>query len=374
MTGQHTGQSRPSVLLMSRWLGPGGTERQLAETAKWLHANGYAVHVACFFGGGGRAEELRSANIPILELPVRSLTNRTTVAGFRLFGRYLREHRIQIVHPFDFSSDIFAAPAARWFRTPVVLTSQRCFLDTIPPKYHRLLRFSHALAHGTVANCLAVKRHLMADLGVPERKIHVCYNGLDTSVFQAGARQRREGLQDARAVVGTVSVLRGEKRLDLLLRAFAKLQRAHAGLRLAIVGDGEEGPGLEALAAELGIRGACWFEPAVSDVAAWLQSMDVFVLPSRSEALSNSLMEAMACGCCVIASRVGGNPELVTDGETGLLFTSEDEADLTRQLAAAVENQTLRERMGEAAARKMANGFSVEVAGRAMEQIYAALT
>jgi glycosyltransferase involved in cell wall biosynthesis len=96
----------------------------------------------------------------------------------------------------------------------------------------------------------------------------------------------------------------------------------------------------------------------------------VLVLPSRSEARSNSLMEAMACGCCPVASRVGGNPELVTHGETGLLFASGDEADLARQLELAIADHALRERLGAAAARKIVTGFSLEMAGLAMEEVY----
>jgi glycosyltransferase involved in cell wall biosynthesis len=370
LAAQPTYAPRPPVLVMARLLGPGGTERQLAETAKWLHKRGFPVHAASFFGNGIRADELRSQAIPILELPVRSLTNRTALDGARQFGRYLREHRIRIVHAFDFSSDIFAAPVARWFRTPVILTSQRCYLDLVPAKYHRLLRFSHWVADGVVANCDAMKQHLMADLGVPERKIHVCYNGIDTALFHPGGRRRMEPLAEASLVIGTVSVLREEKRLDLLLKAFAKVSREHPGLQLVLAGGGAERENLERLAAALGIRDACWFEPEVADAASWLRSIDVFVLPSRSEALSNSLMEAMACGCCPVASRVGGNPELVTHGETGLLFASGDEADLARQLELAIADHALRERLGAAAARKIVTGFSLEMAGLAMEEVY----
>lgn len=355
---------------MARLLGPGGTERQLAETAKWLHQHGYPVHAASFFGTGIRADELRSEGIPIIELPVRSLTNRTALDGARQFGRYLREHRIRIVHAFDFSSDIFAAPVARWFRTPVVLTSQRCYLDLVPRKHHELLRFSHRIAHGVVANCDAMKRHLIRDLGVPERKIHVCYNGIDTALFHPSERRRMEALAGASLVIGTVSVLRKEKRLDLLLKAFADVSRRDPRLRLVLAGGGAEREKLESLAVALGIRDACWFEPEVTDAATWLRSINVFVLPSRSEALSNSLMEAMACGCCAIASRVGGNPELITHGATGLLFESGDAADLARQLDVVIGDAALRERLAAAGAHKIASGFSLEMAGRAMETVY----
>src|SRR5207244_161276 len=103
-------------------------------------------------------------------------------------------------------------------------------------------------------------------------------------------------------------------------------------IRLLIVGSGPALPDLQASARRFALGGRCVFEPATRDVGAWLREIDIFVLPSLSEAFSNSLMEAMASGCCVVASRVGGNPELVVEGETGLLFRAADSADLARSL------------------------------------------
>ena len=98
--------------------------------------------------------------------------------------------------------------------------------------------------------------------------------------------------------------------------------------------------------------------------------MDIFVLPSLSEALSNSLMEAMACGCCPVASRVGGNPELVDPDSTGLLFDAGSEEDLAAQLRLLVENQGLRRKYAEASAKRIARDFTHSAAARRMGEIY----
>ena len=127
-------------------------------------------------------------------------------------------------------------------------------------------------------------------------------------------------MRDAALVVGVVCVLRPEKGLETLLDAFAEVHAIEPGLKLAIVGSGPCLPDLQERARALGIIERCVFEPATPRVADWLRGIDIFVLPSLSEALSNSLMEAMACGCTVAASRVGGNPELVAHGETGMPF------------------------------------------------------
>jgi glycosyltransferase involved in cell wall biosynthesis len=313
--------------------------------------------------------ELRAAGIPLLELPVRSLTNRTTLEGIRVLRGYLKAHRIQIVHTFDAPLNIFAAPLARFFGTPLVLTSQRSHRELIHPKYHPLLCFSHRVAHGVVTNCEAVRAHLQSDYGVPENKIRVLYNALNTSVFHAGGRKRVPLLQEASLVIGSVGLMRPEKCFSLLLDAFASILALHPGLKLLLVGGGPERARLERQAAGLGIRDACVFEPACADVACWLSSIDIFVLPSRTEALSNSLLEAMACGCCPVASQVGGNPELVVDGETGLLFESGDAPGLARRLETLIANCDLRHRLAENAAISAARFCSV-ASVRRTEELY----
>jgi glycosyltransferase involved in cell wall biosynthesis len=127
---------------------------------------------------------------------------------------------------------------------------------------------------------------------------------------------------------------------------------------------------LQALSIELGLQNRCHFEPSTSDVAAWLRAIDIFVLPSLSEALSNALMEAMACGCAVVASEVGGNPELVSDGATGLLFRAGDAAELADRLEHLIVDQSLRTRVGAAASDSVRQRFSIEASVRKMEEIY----
>jgi glycosyltransferase involved in cell wall biosynthesis len=130
---------------------------------------------------------------------------------------------------------------------------------------------------------------------------------------------------------------------------------------------------LQRLARDLNAAGACHFEPATPDVAAWLRALDIFVLPSRSEALSNSLMEAMACGCCPVASDVGGNPELVIPMETGLLFRPGDVADLASKLGRLAADPALRRSLAARAAARIATEFPVEAAGLRMGEIYLSL-
>jgi len=167
-----------------------------------------------------------------------------------------------------------------------------------------------------------------------------------------------------------VCMLRPEKGLDTLLKAFAQVKNLNPALELLLVGSGAMLPSLQSLARSLGIAERCRFEPATGDVTPWLRAIDIFVLPSLSEALSNALMEAMACGCAVVASRVGGNPELALDGQTGLLFEKADAAGLAARLQLLIEDEALRRQLASAGARMIREEFSLDSAARRMEQIY----
>lgn len=121
-----------------------------------------------------------------------------------------------------------------------------------------------------------------------------------------------------------------------------------------------------------GLGGNCTFVPATADVARWLREIDIFVLPSRSEAFSNSLLEAMASGCCPVATRVGGNIELVCHGDSGMLFEPGDVGQLCRVLEPLLAHPILRQRLAERA-RLVAERFSIAASARRMEEIYTEL-
>jgi glycosyltransferase involved in cell wall biosynthesis len=114
----------------------------------------------------------------------------------------------------------------------------------------------------------------------------------------------------------------------------------------------------------------CHFHPAEREVAPWLRAIDIFVLPSLSEALSNSLMEAMACGCCPVASDVGGNPELIQDGETGLLFPANCPSALAAHLDLLLRDAELRRRLATAAEGRMHRDFTREASALRMGAVY----
>ena len=359
------------VMLMVRELGLGGTERQLTELALSLDRSLFQPHVGCFRSEGIRSEELRAAQIPIVRFPVRSFYAPSTIWAAREMGAYLRRHHIQLVHTFDVPLNLFGVPTARAYRTPVVISSQRAFRTLSPAMSRPLMQFTDRLVNAVVVNCEALRKHLVEDERVPPELVHVCYNGIDTNAFRPLHPRRVPALRDASLVIGVVCALRPEKDLFTLLDAFAQIRDIRPGLKLAMVGSGPLGSALEVHSKDLGIQDYCVFEPATREVAGWLRSMDIFVLPSVSEALSNALMEAMACGCAPVATRIGGNPELVEHGHTGLLFESGSPPQLALCLRELIENTELRRRLGSAASRFIHQNFSLRSAADRMAEIYA---
>ena len=350
---------------MARELGLGGSERQLAEIALALDRERFEPHVGCFTDGGFRAKELREAGVPILELGVRSLISGSAVAGARRMGAYLERHGIELVHAFDVPMDLFAVPVARCYRTSAVLSSQRAHRGLTPGLTRHLLRMTDGMVDGIVVNSRAVARELAEEDGVPGSMVRLAYNGLDTGVFRREGERAALPWSEAAVVMGTVCALRPEKGSGTLMEAFKRVKAGRPGVKLVVVGSGPMLGELQAAG-----DGDCHFEPAVRNVAPWLRAMDIFVLPSLSEALSNSLMEAMGCGCCPVASDTGGNPELVTDGETGLLFPVGDAVALAERLARVVDGMEYRRGLAARAERRMREQFTREMAARTMGRIY----
>jgi glycosyltransferase involved in cell wall biosynthesis len=361
------------VLLMSRALNEGGSERQMTEIAKSLDRTRFEPRIGCFRPEGMRREELEAAGVPIVSFPVHSFASPQTVSSAWRLARYIRRNNIRLVHTFDYPLTVFAIPAGRFFTSAAVVSSQRSHRDLIPGMYRRLVRITDHLADAIVVNCDFIRRHLEQDEQVPPRKIQLCYNGIDLDLFRPRETPRSPCLAGATLVIGVVCALRPEKGLSTLLNAFARVRNQRSGLKLAIVGGGTMLDPLQAETRALGIADECVFVAETGQVADWMRSIDIFVLPSLTEALSNSLMEAMACGCCAVASNVGGNPELISSNETGLLFEPGDVGGLGAALQLLIDNESARRRMADAGSRFIRERFSVRASAQRMGEIYTQL-
>lgn len=237
-------------------------------------------------------------------------------------------------------------------------------------RYRTLMRVVDPLIDQYVCVSRDLVRWAHDDIGVAAGRCNQIYNGVDPGRFQGaagGARERSalpetllQGCLDP-VVIGTVGRLDPIKDQRTLLHAFATLdgQLGDDRLRLVLVGDGPERAALEAAAAAAGIAGRVWFAGARNDVPALLRAFDVFALPSINEGISNTVLEAMASALPVVASRVGGNPELIEDGVSGRLIPAGDARALAATLGEYCRSARLRDDHGRAARRRVEERFSI---------------
>ena len=353
------------VLLLSQLLTAGGTERQLTTIAKELDRSRFLPVAGCFRPGGIRQQELADAGVRVVPFRVRSLYKPPPVAVAIELGQFLQQERIDLVHTFDVPTNVFAVPVARLFRVPYVLSSQRAHRALSGSVMRHLLRLTDGMVDGVVVNSKAVARELLDEDKIPESHIHLCYNAIDTRAFYPPHERPSEPV-----VIGSIGLYRPEKGHATLIEAFARVHRTFPETRLLLAGGGPLHGKLEALANEFGVADAVTLEGSTASVREKLNQMHIFVLPSLSEALSNALMEAMACGCCTIASRTGGNPEVVEEESTGLLFEPGNADELAAKLLALVADRARREEFAAAGWRRVQDRFSLRASVDCMQSIY----
>jgi sugar transferase (PEP-CTERM/EpsH1 system associated) len=285
-----------------------------------------------------------------------------------LLSLFVRE-RPHIVHSRNWTS-IEAVLAARLARIPVIVHSEHG-RDILPltsePLRRRLFRRAcYRMADRVFAVSQELKREFISALGVPQDSFRVIYNGVDTRLFSPSTEkrhvQRRNlGISENTVVVGCVARLDLVKDHITLLRAAEIAVNQGSDLLVVLVGDGpQRGPLEQELRAMPALRNRVIFAGRTFDVAQWLHGFDVFALPSLFEGTSNTLLEAMATGLPVVATRVGGNVELFEENKSGLLFEVGDFQGLASQLTRLAASLELRQHLGAAARKHVEEHFPLE--------------
>jgi glycosyltransferase involved in cell wall biosynthesis len=355
----------------------GGTENQFMTLARQLDRSRFDLEFACLRRWGGFIKEIHERGIPLSEYPVPSFRNVRTFALQARLARHITRRQIDIVHAYNFYGNVFAVPPAR-LAAPVVIASIRDRGPYLTPMQKRVQRYACQFADCVLVNADAVRDWLVDD-GYDAAKIVVIRNGVDLSRFEAppdrGQLRHELGLPPETPLVAVVSRLTRFKGLEQFLDAVAILAPQFPSARFLMVG--ETAPmetayltTLRAHAQRLGIGNRVIFTGIRSDVPALLASVDVAVMPSLNEALSNVLLESMAAGAPLVATRVGGTPEALIDGESGLLVPPGDPAALAAGVATLLRNTELGTRFGHAARHRIATEFSVGKMVQATEQLY----
>jgi sugar transferase (PEP-CTERM/EpsH1 system associated) len=240
----------------------------------------------------------------------------------------------------------------------------------LSPRHLRIRRACRPVIHRYVPMSRDLARWLETDVGVDRLRIRQLYNGVDTHRFAPSSAQLGEDQGNGFLTIGTVGRLDPIKNQASLIEVLARLRLDFPRLRLLIVGEGPLRGQLEAQTAELGLGHSVTFAGARSDMPALLRTMDVFVLPSLNEGISNTILEAMATGLPVVAGRVGGNPELVLDGITGALYETKASGALEGALVPYLRDAGRRSAHGRAGRDRVVQNFSMDQMVQRYQALY----
>jgi len=342
--------------------GVGGLENGVVNLINRLD-NHFEHTVLCLSRSGAMAERLVNRRVAVVEMKLPTDKFRFPILKL---SRVLRDVAPDIVHTRGWSC-VDAISAARVTGIPCVIHGEHGWEASDPQGRNRKRMLVRKCLSPLVDRFVTVsddlKRWLSQVVGIAERKITRIHNGVDVRRFSIGQRdaaRRLLGLDEAAFVVGSVGRLDPVKDHSSLLQGFQSLARSEKPAYLLVVGSGPMRQALQAQAQRLGIADRVKLLGERDDIPLLLQALDVFALTSVAEGISNTILEAMASGLPVIATRVGGNPELVEHGMTGQMISAGDVPALTEALRSYLSDADLRRTHGANARARAEQHFSLE--------------
>ena len=361
------------VLKFVAAFGWGGTEGQFVNLGLGLERSRFEVHFGCLRRFGMMLEELESSGVPVTDYSVSSFRSpRAIAAQFRL-ARNIRRFGIDIVHAYGFSANAFAIPAARLAGVKVVASIRDMGVYLSPAKL-TAQRWICKFADRILVNAEAIKAWLV-DAGYDGNRITVIPNGVDVSRFEPARSNRLRsdlGLTADAPLVGVLGRVSGRKGLEDFIAATSIVAPRFPSARFLIIGepsfssrggqihvDETYTNELKALAERQGVNDRVIFTGFRSDVSRILPELTVSVLPSLSEGLSNTVLESMAAGVPVVATRVGGTAEVIRDSENGLLVPPSDPRSLADSICRLLDAPEFAAKVGAAGRQRIIDRYSM---------------
>ncbi|MEW6570345.1 MAG: glycosyltransferase [Nitrospirota bacterium] len=340
----------------------GGVENQLALILKKYDKKKFPPFVCCLSDRGEIGSEIEAEGTEVIYL--NKLSHRFDWTIVKDIQDFIRLRHINIIRTHQYHANLYGRLAARRAKVPCIISSVHN-VYTIDKKIHRRM-LNNYLAHFTdrvVAVSNAVKRDIMKYDGIPEEKISVIYNGIEMKSFlKAKENIRTElGIAPGAPVIATVGRLTHQKGQKFLLEAIAKLRKLFPQIVLVIAGDGPLRNELEDFAAVLKITNNVRFLGTRRDIPAILSAIDIFVLPSIWEGLSNALIEAMAAGKPVIATDIQPVREIINSENVGILIAPENCDAIVNYVTLLLNNREFAGKIGRSARERVFSAFNIEV-------------
>jgi glycosyltransferase involved in cell wall biosynthesis len=358
--------------------GLGGAEGVLLRIPNLLPKDRYRCTIGTF--------RLRPASsvfdrfpCPVREFPVSRVFGMGALRSARALRRFIQAEHVQIVHTFFESADLLGGLVAKLSGVPVLISSRRDMGILRSTRHHIAYRLMSPLFSQVQAVSEAVRQQTIRADGIDPRKVVTIPNGIEIEKLAAAdgavALRRSLSLEDASPLIVSVGHIRHVKGFDVLVRAAAEVRRVHPDAMFLIVGSVQEtdcDSHLRDLVRQFNLERNVRFLGKMENESVWslLKLCDVFCQPSRSEGMSNALLEAMGSGLPCVATAVGGTPEVLEDGRTGYIVPSEDYQSAAARILDLLDDREAARKMGRLARRVVEERFSAQTMIRSMVGMY----
>jgi glycosyltransferase involved in cell wall biosynthesis len=344
-----------------------GTESQLLALIRTLDRRQVRPSLVLLDGEDDVSRALEPAECPTLRLGVRRLASLAAVRAASRLRAFWREQRPDVLQVYFLDSAYLGVPVAKACGIRKVLRVRNNLGYWLTPRHRVLGRLLRPFVNATLTNTEAGKHALVEQERLSANRVVVLENGVDTARFN---RLMLPDTSKPRVRVGCVANLRPVKNVDGLMRAAKVALQRYPKLVFEVAGDGEQREELQRLHAELGLGDQFVFRGSVPDVVNFLRTVDVAVLPSHSEGMSNALLEYMSAGRAVVATDVGANAKLVRHETSGLIVPPGDEAAMVEAIGRYLTNPLRAAAYGAAARRQVEAEYSRDAMRRRFEQFY----
>jgi len=343
-----------NILFLTTHLNAGGITSYVMTLTKGLVKKGHIVHILSSGGDMEKAFIGAGAKLMTVDIRTKSEINPQIYLALKPISRYIQKHDIELLHTHTRVTQVIGTMLSKRVKRPHISTCHGFF------KTRLSRRMFPCWGDAVIAISSVIKEHLIKDFKVPYNRVFLITSGVDCEEFKMVDEEQRRKQRghfhlDDHFIIGNVARLSDVKGPDILIEAMGHVKKEIPGCKLVLVGEGKMEDALRKKVRVLGLEECVRFFSVVNQTSKILPLFDIFVMPSRQEGLGLSILEAQASGLPVVASRVGGIPGLIKDGETGILVEPLDPKALAGAVVDLYSNRSKLNNIGKAARASVEN-------------------